>query len=55
MNSKLIVSAAAVMSTAARSSWQTLSIPSDKNKFEMYWYTIDDATLGPIIRPTLRL
>ena len=58
MNSKLLFASAVISVCSARSKWQflELSLPEgDKNKFSMYWYTVDDAVLGPIIRPTLKL
>ena len=57
MNSKMIMSAA-VIAVNARSAWQTMNLEEpkdDKNNFKVYWYTVDDEELGPVIRPTLRL
>ena len=57
MNSKLLLSTA-VISVSARSAWQTLTLDEpkeDKNEFKMYWYTVDDEELGPLVKPTLRL
>ena len=57
MNSKLVFSTA-VIAVSARSAWQTLDLDvpaEDINKFKMYWYTVDDEELGPLVRPTLRL